>query len=187
MFILLQQTEKDALIYIQIQDVVLIFPPLCLFPADYILSQMGLDGQVGGVSVGQGCCWHLIPPHTLRKSGSHLKHMLWLCGCVRFGSPRGKDTDMGFNRQGTWSLDKQTLKIKTGTHKQIKRACFEAAGPAAVGETQTPRQTITLASHSSSRISPHLSGRNCVAALAPQGVYAWTDHSRIWRTDRREV
>lgn len=72
-----------------------------MFLADYIQSQMGLDGQVGGVSVGQGWCRHFISPHTLRRSGSHLKHMLLLFGCVRFGNSRGKDIDRGFNRQGT--------------------------------------------------------------------------------------
>lgn len=50
------------------------------------LSEMGLDAQVGGVLAGQGWCRLLISPHTLRRSGSHLKHMLLLLGCVRFGS-----------------------------------------------------------------------------------------------------
>lgn len=158
-----------------------LYPPLCFFLADSILSQMGQDGRVGGASVGQGWCWHLISPHTLRRSGSHLKHMLLLSGCVRFGSSRGKDTDTGFKRQGIWSLDKQTLKREDGNTQANKKASFEAAGPAAVGVTsgQTSRQT---ASHSFFRLSPHLRGRNCVATLAPQGLFTRTNRSWIWMT-----
>ncbi len=46
-----------------------------------------------------------------------------MCSCS-LGSRR-KDTDQGFNRQGSWSLDKQTLKKED---KQIKRRTLEQQG-----------------------------------------------------------
>lgn len=54
---------------------------------------------VGGM--GQGWCF-FFPLHTLKRSGSHLKHVSYslLFDCVGFGSSRGKDTDRGLNRQG---------------------------------------------------------------------------------------
>lgn len=61
----------------------------------------------GWGSGGDGRCWHLIFPHTLRKSGSHLKHVLLLFGCVRFGHSGGRDTDGGFIGGDTNTRDKK--------------------------------------------------------------------------------
>ena len=95
---------------------------------------MGLDGRGGGVSVGQGWCRTPISPHTLQRSGSHLKHMLLLFGCMRFGSSGGEDTDGDLTGRGTDFLT-QTLKKARREHPANKKEHPEAAGAAAEGET----------------------------------------------------
>lgn len=122
---------------------VLIFPSLCMFLSDYTLSEMGLDRQVGGVSVGQGQAL-FFPLHTLKRSVSHLKHVLLLFYCVGFGSFRRTDNDRGLNRQGTRSLDKLTSKKEDGNTQANKKASFEAAGPSAAGEAETKTNRCLL-------------------------------------------
>jgi len=65
-------------------------------------------------------CWHLISPHTLWRSGSHLKHVFLLVGSVRFGNSRRKDTGTGFKRQETCSLDIWILKKENGIRNRQK-------------------------------------------------------------------
>lgn len=49
------QYTKAAVPHLHTNDeYCLLFPPLCVFLADYIPSQMGLDGRVGGVVGGTG-------------------------------------------------------------------------------------------------------------------------------------
>lgn len=87
---------------------------------------MGLDGRVGGVSV--GCRWDgtgvvlFFPPppsHVKEVWFTFKTRVLLLFDCVGFGSSRGKDTDRGLNRRGdliTWQTD-----IKKGRRERTSK------------------------------------------------------------------